>query len=170
MRSVRSVRAATGVLLWLIAAAAATTVGLVAVGAIGTDIFGANAQEPLSQSEVDRRLAMPPPSSLPSPTSSPPPTTSSPPDTQPPGKTTAVHSAGGTVLARCVPGGVEVVSSTPAQGYRVDHEEQGIDDHPHVRFRAGDDDEGEGEGGDEGEVEVRLRCVGGVIQPEIRTK
>lgn len=165
-------RAATGVLLWLVAAAAATTVGLVAVGAIGTDIFGANTQQPLSQSEVDRRLATPPPGT----TTRPPTTTPSatpPPDTRPTGKTTAVPSAGGTVLARCVAGGVQVLGATPAQGYQVDHEEDDVDDHPHVRFRSseseGDDDNSGKGGGDDDEVEVRLRCVGGVLRSEIRT-
>jgi hypothetical protein len=144
-------RVATGVVLWLVAAAAATTVGLFAVGAIGTDIFGANAGEPLSQSEVDSRL-----SDSPTTTTTTPPTTSTPPVKA---KTTTVHSTGGTVWARCVPGGVQVVGYTPAQGYQTDSENEGIDDHPHVRFRSG-----------EAEVEVRLRCVGGTIQPEIRNK
>jgi hypothetical protein len=148
-------RVTTGVVLWLAAAAAATAVGLFAVGAIGTDIFGASAGEPLSQSEVDAQLSTAPTTSAP-PATSPPTTT---PSAQPPAKTTAVHSAGGTVWARCAPGGVEVVGYTPAQGYQVDSENEGIDDHPHVRFRAG-----------KAEVEVRLRCVGGQIQPEIRDK
>jgi hypothetical protein len=70
-----------------------------------------------------------------------------------------VHSAGGTVWARCVPGGVEVLGYAPAQGYQVDSENEGIDDHPHVRFRSG-----------EREVEVRLRCVGGTVQPTYEEK
>lgn len=152
-------RVTTGVVLWLVAAAAATTVGLFAVGAIGTDIFGASTGDPLSQSEVDAQLARStPPSTTTTPplSSTPPaPTTSAP----PPAKTETVHSTGGTVWARCAPGGVEVVGYTPAQGYQVDSENEGIDDHPHVRFRSG-----------KAEVEVRLRCVGGTIQPEIRTK
>jgi hypothetical protein len=152
-------RVTTGVVLWLAAAVAATAVGLFAVGAIGTDIFGPSAGEPLSQSEVDAQL-----SESPAPTTAPPSTsTSAPPSTSrpvtPASKTETVHSAGGTVWARCVPGGVEVVGSTPAQGYQTDRENEGIDDHPHVRFRAG-----------KAEVEVRLRCVGGHIQPEIRNK
>jgi hypothetical protein len=161
-------RVTTGVVLWLAAAAAATAVGLFAVGAIGTDIFGASAGEPLSQSEVDAQLSeSPPPSSTSTPPSSAP--SSAPPSSAPPstttrpvpqaGKTETVRSTGGTVWARCVPGGVEVVGSTPAQGYQIDRENEGIDDHPHVRFRSG-----------RAEVEVRLRCVGGHIQPEIRNK
>jgi hypothetical protein len=158
----------TGVVLWLAAAAAATAVGLFAVGAIGTDIFGPGTGEPLSQSEVDAQLSeTPPPSSTAAPSSTAPPPTASPSSASPPatrpvpqvGKTETVRSAGGTVWARCVPGGVEVVGSTPAQGYQTDREDEGVDDHPHVRFRGG-----------EAEIEVRLRCVGGHIQPEILDK
>ena len=159
-------RVTTGVVLWLAAAAAATAVGLFAVGAIGTDIFGPSAGEPLSQSEVDAQLAESPSTTAPpSSTATPPPTRpTTPPATTtrpapPPAKKVTVHSAGGTVWARCVPGGVEVLGYAPAQGYQVDSENEGIDDHPHVRFRAGD-----------AEVEVRLRCVGGRIQQEIRNK
>jgi hypothetical protein len=157
-----SVRITTGVVLWLVAAAAATAVGLFAVGAIGTDIFGASAQQPLSPSDVDRQLAASTPPTTTSPrASSPAPTTTTPPPagTPPPAKTAVVHSAGGTVWARCAPGGVEVVGYTPAQGFQVDSENEGIEDHPHVRFRSGGQ-----------EVEVRLRCVGGTVRPEIRNK
>jgi hypothetical protein len=154
------VRFATGVVLWLAAAAAATVVGMFAVGAIGADIFGPD-QQPLSQSQVDQQLAQ---TTTPHPTTSaPPPATSSTPPprttTPPLAPVTPVTSDGGTVLARCVPGGVQVVGSTPAQGFQVDSGDDGIDDHPSVKFRSGDR-----------EVEVRLRCVGGRIVPEIRTK
>ena len=160
-------RVTTGVVLWLAAAAAATAVGLFAVGAIGTDIFGASAGDPLSQSEVDaqlaesarddhRRPAVDDPAAVVD--------NAGPRRPRPrrrPRKTVSVRSAGGTVWARCAPGGVEVVGSAPAQGYHVDSENEGIDDHPHVRFRS---DSGRAE------VEVRLRCAGGTIQPEIRDK
>jgi hypothetical protein len=160
---IRPARITTGVVLWLVAAAAATTVGLFAVGAIGTDIFGASARQPLSPSDVDSQLAQsppattttPPPSSAPSTTT----TTRPPAATPPPARTQVFHSAGGTVWARCAPGGVEVVASTPAQGYDVDSENEGIDDHPHVQFRSGDQ-----------RIEVRMRCVGGTVQPEITSK
>jgi hypothetical protein len=158
-------RVTTGVVAWLVAAAAATTVGLFAVGAIGTDIFGASTGRPLSQSEVDAKLATAPPATTTSqpPASSstaPPPATTTTPRPQV-GRTQSFRSAGGTVFARCVPGGVQVVSATPAQGFSVDSEDvdEDVDDHPHVRFRSG-----------EQEVEVRLRCVGGTVQPEFEDK
>jgi hypothetical protein len=162
-------RVTTGVAAWLVAAAAATTVGLFAVGAIGTDIFGASTGQPLSQSEVDAKLARSTPATTPpaTTTTSPPPASSSaappPVTTTTPrpqtGRTQSFRSAGGTVFARCAPGGVEVVSATPAQGFSVDSENEGVDDHPHVRFRSG-----------EREVEVRLRCVGGTVQPTYENK
>jgi hypothetical protein len=156
-------RVTTGVAAWLVAAAAATTVGLFAVGAIGTDIFGAGTGQPLSQSEVDAKLATTTP---PTTTTTPPPASSSaPPPASAPrsqvGRTQSFRFAGGTVFARCAPGGVEVVSATPAQGFSVDSEDEDddVDDHPHVRFRSGDR-----------EVEVRLRCVGGTVQSTYEDK
>jgi len=138
------VRLTTGFVLWVVAAAAATAVGLAAVSAIGTDIFGAG-QDPLSQSEVDELLTS---------SSSPPPTTTSSPP--PPEEKTTV-TEGGTVIARCEGALVRVVSASPAQGYRVDSDDDDVEDHPSVKFQSG-----------EREIEVRLRCVDGTPAAEIR--
>lgn len=151
-------RVTTGVLLWLVAAVAATAVGMTAVAAIGTDIFGGG-QDPLTQSEVEALLASstvtaPPTTSTTTPTTTPTPTTSSPPPT-PEGQ--PVASEGGTVTAACVPGGVQVLSTVPAQGYQVDQDDDEIDDHPSVKFQSG-----------EREVEIRLRCVDGQVTSEVR--
>jgi hypothetical protein len=149
------VRITTGLVLWLVAAAAATAVGLAAVAAIGTDIFGGG-RDPLTQSEVDNLLAsrtsVPPASATSSSTTAP--TSSSP---QPAEERSAV-TAGGTVISRCTAGGlVEVLTATPAQGYQVDSADDGPEDHPSVRFTSG-----------ETEIEVRLRCAGGVPVPEVK--
>ncbi len=148
----RDVRLTTGFLLWLVAAATATAVGLAAVAVIGTDIFGAG-QDPLSQSDVDELLAdrtAPPPTTAP--TTSPTTAASS------PAREKTTVTEGGTVIARCTPTRlVEVLSTAPAQGYRVDPDDDDLDDHPSVRFRSGDR-----------EIEVLLRCAGGVPVPEIR--
>jgi hypothetical protein len=138
------VRLTTGFVLWVVAAAAATAVGLAAVAAIGTDIFGAG-QDPLSQSEVDELLTSKPTS----------PSTTSSSAPQPVEKTT--ETVGGTVIARCEGALVRVVSASPAQGYQVDPDDDEVEDHPSVRFRSG-----------EQEIEVRLRCVNGVPNAEIR--
>ena len=145
--------------MWVVAAAAATAVGLAAVAAIGTDIFGGG-QDPLSQSEVDDLLASrntPPPttSNPPTTSSTTPPTTSSPP---PGAQRYTAETAGGKVTSRCTPDGlVEVMFKTPALGFSVDSRDDGINDHPSVKFRSGDR-----------EIEVRLRCVNGVPSPEIK--
>lgn len=149
-------RLTTGFVLWLVAAATATAVGLAAVAAIGTDIFGAG-DDPLSQSEVDQLLASqtsrPP---IPSP---PPATTTTTPTTTTPAlpPTVETPTSGGTVISRCTADGrVQVVTATPAQGWWLDHEDD-VEDHPTVKFTNGDE-----------KYEVRLRCVNGDPVPEVR--
>lgn len=126
--------AATAVIAWLVAVAGAITIGLLAVGAIGTGIVGPT-QKVLTPAEVDARLAA---------ATRPPPATMAPPS---PGTTPEVLAPqGGTILARCVDGRVEVVSVTPAQGYRVDD-----DGGPgRIKFEAEDI-----------EIEVQLTCQDG---------
>lgn len=169
----RSSRARTvgTVLAWLLAAAAATLVGVVAVGAIGSGIVPPSGRL-LSPSEVSARLAEPVGSAAPTPTTpttttvgpaAPTPTTPSrtiptsgvPTPTSTPVPTSVaaatprvLGSPGGTVLARCGPA-VEVVSAIPAQGYDLK------DIEPHegrwrVRFEAG-----------RTRVEVVVSCVDG---------
>lgn len=93
---------------WLIAAAAATAIGLAATGAAGTSITGTT-PAPLSEQQVDRALAAssPAPSARPSAT----------PSTAPDGVTRALDTRGGTLIARCQNGQATLVSWSPAQGY-----------------------------------------------------
>ena len=140
--------------MWVVAAAAATAVGLAAVAAIGTDIFGAG-QDPLSESQVDDLLASrttaPPTTTTTSPT-----TTT--PSTPPVGQQKETVTQGGTVIARCAASGlVEVLSAVPAQGYAVDGDDDELDDHPSIKFTSG-----------EREVEVRFRCRDGIPVPDIK--
>ena len=93
---------------WLIAAAAATAVGLLATGAVGTSITGTT-PAPLSQQQVDRALAR----SSPAPSAR----TSASPSTAPGGVTRALDTRGGTLIARCQNGQASLVSWSPAQGY-----------------------------------------------------
>ena len=148
-------RLTTGILLWVVAAAAATAVGLAAVAAIGTDIFGGG-EDPLSQSQVDELLASQAPStSVSVPPSS---TSATPPPSPPPVTEYPTVTGGGTVIARCDPSGlVQVLSAAPAQGWQVDADDDELDDHPSVKFESG-----------EQEIEVRLRCVNGIPQAEVR--
>lgn len=179
MASPRIVRVGTVVLLWFAAAAAATAVGMAAVGMIGSDIFGSS-QEPLTAAEVEQRLATPAPTSdpaavpsgspspSPSATETPAPTPTDSPSGSPSDETADAPAApmqvsipadgAGTVIAQCNPDGtVTVVSATANQGFEVDSDDDERDDHPQIKFE-----------GDDLEVEVRLRCIDGVVTPEIR--
>jgi hypothetical protein len=184
MASPRIVRVGTVVLLWFAAAAAATAVGMAAVGMIGSDIFGSS-QDPLTAAEVEQRLATPDPtgdpaavpSGSPSPSPSVPETptpTQTPPDapSEAPSEAPSVEpttpaaavpvsipaDGAGTVIAQCNPDGtVTVLSATANQGFEVDSDDDERDDHPQIKFE-----------GDDVEVEVRLRCIDGVVTPEIR--
>jgi hypothetical protein len=136
-------RTLTGALAWLGAVVVATVVGLMAVDAIGAGLVGPG-QRVLDAAEVDARLvaAGPAPSAAPAPVT---------PTPGPVAASTVFPSDGGIVVARCVNGGVEVVSATPAQGWGV-HDEAG-EARDRVRFENGRD-----------RVELRLSCAGGVPQ------
>ena len=138
-------RRAAVALAWLAAVVGATAIGLTAVGAIGAGIVGA-APAPLTEAQVRSLLST---TSVPSaPTALPPAPTSAP---------TVLASAGGTVLATCVDGAVQIVSATPAQGYQL-HGESG-EDPGRVRFESGS-----------GRVEMQLSCRDGVPEASVRVK
>ncbi|MFC4947435.1 hypothetical protein [Pseudonocardia sp. GCM10023141] len=145
-------RAATAALAWLAAVVVATAIGLLAVSAIGVGIIGPG-QRPLDAAEVDRLLAAPITQPTPAPAL---PTAVSPPTPAPPvAPPDVLPSRGGTVLARCSAGTVEVVSANPAQGFRV-HDEPG-EDAGRVRFESGDT-----------RVELRLSCRDGHAVADVR--
>lgn len=141
------------VLAWAVALGAATVVGTTAVDAIGSGIVGAG-QEPLSQAEVDARLSATPAAPTPPTTSSsaPAPTTTT---TATAVEPVVLTSPGGSIIARCTGGEVEVVSAMPAQGFQT-RPDPGAH-HPSIRFFSG-----------RARVEVRLRCVDGVPKAEVR--
>ncbi|GAA1191317.1 hypothetical protein GCM10009608_28720 [Pseudonocardia alaniniphila] len=120
---------------------AATLVGMSAVGAIGTGILGGG-QQPLTPAEVDRALAAARSAPTP-PLAAPPPVSPLPPS---PAAADVVASPGGTIVARCAGDVVEIVSASPAQGFRLDDEREGA----RVEFES-----------EEQKVEVRLRCESG---------
>ncbi len=136
-----------GVAAWAAAVGAALVVGLTAVGAIGAGLLGPG-QQPLTPAEVDARLA----SAEPAPPAPEPPLTVAPST----GSPEVIATAGGTVLARCTGARAEVVSATPAQGFRVQTEDD--DGGPRVRFRAG-----------QSRFEVSLRCVDGRPVGDVKT-
>ncbi|WP_232666359.1 hypothetical protein [Pseudonocardia sp. TRM90224] len=133
----------TGVLAWLVAVVGATTIGLLAVGAIGDGIAGPGGDRTLSAAEVESRLAAPP-HSVPA-AAAPAPAGAQP---------EVLASQGGTVLVRCVGGVPEIMSVTPAQGYSS-HDSGSDDDdgdshRDRVRFEA-----------DDIKVQMQLSCASG---------
>jgi hypothetical protein len=146
---------------WLVTAALAAGVTLAAVSVLGSGIFGGSTQT-MSQEEVDRALAAvtvspeagsasspaPTDPSAPSPTTGPPEPAGSDP--------TVVSSAGGGVIARCTGTAAEVLSWTPAQGFRTEKVERGPAPEVQVEFESDDRD-----------VKVGLRCEDGTPIAEI---
>ncbi|MEU9504756.1 septum formation initiator [Micromonospora sp. NPDC048170] len=136
---------------WLATAAVATVIGVAAIEWVGESIAGTPGGV-LSQEEVERALASPAPS-VPgvggpsSPTGSPLPPGAT--GSTPAGPRRAFATTGGSAVAECGPGGVRLVSWTPAPGYRVSEAEQGPDDDVEVTFA-----------GPGGEFELKVRCVG----------
>ncbi|MCU1663139.1 MAG: hypothetical protein JWR58_3204 [Pseudonocardia sp.] len=149
MTTPRRTRTALVALAWAALVVVATLVGMSAVGAIGSGILG-DGQQPLTPAQVDQALAAA--RAAPGPTSgSPPPAPLAPapvPASSVPATaaTDVVASPGGTVVARCVGDGLEIVSASPAQGFRLHDEREGS----RVRFES-----------EESKVEVRLSCQGG---------
>ena len=145
---------------WLGAAVLATGVTLAAVSSIGAGIFGSSAG-PLDRQEITDTLSTLSPSAestqqvppTPQPTATPTPTpTAEPAATQPAAEPSVITSAGGTVVARCSGAGlVEVLSWSPAQGFRVDNAEHGPAREIEVEFESDDDD-----------IDVKIRCIDGV--------
>jgi hypothetical protein len=144
-----------------VTAALAAGVTLAAVSVLGSGIFGGSTQT-MSQEEVDRALAAATVSPEPGPASSPAPadpsaaspTTGAP---EPAGSDpTVVSSAGGRVIARCTGTAAEVLSWTPAQGFRTEKVEPGPAAEVRVEFESDDRD-----------VKVELRCEGGTPTAEI---
>ncbi|GAA1285495.1 hypothetical protein GCM10009609_58730 [Pseudonocardia aurantiaca] len=140
---------ALAALAWTATVVVATVVGMSAVGAIGSGILGAG-QEPLTPAQVDQALAAARTAPAAPPPAAPAPATTSasaqPPPPAPDAATEVLTSPGGTVVARCVGGLVQVVSATPAQGFRLHDEHEGF----RVRFRS-----------DESDVRMELSCQNG---------
>lgn len=136
-------RSVLAVASWFAAAAVATTVGVVAVSAIGTDIVGETAR-PLTHDQVTHALATAEPMETPSVT----PSASA---THLPGGSKVLGTPGGTVVARCENGLVTLVSWSPKEGYRSDDVQAGTAREASLKFES-----------DHREVRVRVDCRGGV--------
>jgi hypothetical protein len=146
---------------WLVTATLAAGVTLAAVSVLGSGIFGGSIHT-MSQDDVDRALAAVTVSPEPDTASSPASTgTSAPsPSTDPPepagSDPTVVSSAGGRVIVRCTGPEAEILSWTPAQGFRTKKVERGPAPEVQVEFESDDRD-----------VKVELRCEDGRPTAEI---
>lgn len=151
MRVERPTRPVLQIALWTAAAAGALLLGLTAVGSIGSDLAGTQAQ-PLSAEQVDARLAQQAATAAP-PAPAPVPTTA--PAAAPPAVVQA--GAAGNVLVRCDGATPRIVSVNPAQGWE----------------REDDKDIGPAEvvldGDDVADVRVTLSCAGGVPTGRVAT-
>lgn len=123
---------------WFTAAAVATTIGVVAVGAIGTGIVGAT-NRPLTPSQVDQALVHSTQgnSALQSPASASGGTDSA----------RVLSTAGGTLLARCADGRAALLSWSPAQGYEAEDIHRGPATRATLQFES-----------DDAEIDVRVTC------------
>jgi hypothetical protein len=93
---------------WLIAASAATTVGVLAVRAVGASVVHATTS-PLSQDQVESALTRG--------TQASPQQSTTTPSVTPGGVSRVLATPGGTIIARCLNGDATLLSWSPAQNY-----------------------------------------------------
>jgi hypothetical protein len=144
---------------WLLAAVLATAVGIAAVGVIGRGLTEP-AGEQMTGPEIERELAKADRRS-PGPSESPTPAPSA------SGVRKLFTTPAGTVLARCVGNTAELLSWSPANGYRLDEVDRRRGAEAEVTFVRGDDDD-EDEGDDDADrVKVKVTCVDAVPRMEL---
>jgi len=138
---------------WFAAAIATTAVGVTAIDTLGAGLLsGSGTDAPLTESEVQRRLASESPSPAASATSAAPPTT---PPTTAPTRTNgvvarALPTPGGTVHATCSGGLASLTAWSPAQGFRADDPVRGPAAAVTIKFKK-----------DRNEMTIVVRCVNG---------
>ncbi|WP_370965183.1 hypothetical protein [Amycolatopsis sp. cg9] len=112
---------------WLLAAAATAGVGTVALDVVGAGILGPQNQ-PLSADDVARALE-----TLPASTSAPVPPATTPPPSAPEPRGLSVP--GGSLVAKCTGNQVELLSWSPAPGFRTDDVARGPAATASVKFK-----------------------------------
>lgn len=147
-RQLGRVRSLLTVVGWFAAVSGATTVGVLAVDAIGSGIAGTTA-EPLTGKEVASQLATA------SPASSKPISTES----SPANASRVLGTKGGTIVARCTDGRVYLASWSPAQGYEADNVRRGPARTAGLQFES-----------DDAELHVRISCERGVPNKQVKTE
>jgi len=146
-------RSAFAVVGWLVAAAAATVVGLGAVRVIGEGITG-TAASTLTQEEIAEALASPVPSTSLSPTPTASPSGPEPTRTRP--APTTLRPGGSVITAHCEGGLVRIDGVAAPDGYQTVEYDKGPTDEAEVKF-----DRGSGKGHGNGRIEVQITCVDG---------
>jgi hypothetical protein len=146
---------------WLSAAALAIAMGLAAISVLGAGLTSSD-NRPRTESEVADLLAAVSPAASTEPSAS----TGTPASTGPSASTgigsrgpagavKTFPTPGGTIIARCAGGLVQVVSMSPAQGYAV---HDGVSREAHAAAEA----EFRGVADDHDRVKARLRCAADV--------
>jgi hypothetical protein len=125
---------------WLAAAAAATTIGVVAISAAGSGIAG-SATTPLTSDQVTKALASTSEQPTPQPAASP----------TGKGVTRILATRGGSIIARCADGEASLLSWSPAQGYQADNIQRGPAPTTTMKFETGDT-----------EIHVSITCPHGI--------
>lgn len=145
---------------WAVGAAAAVAVGMLALSLIGNPLSDGPIEN-LNATTVTQTSADPPTASPVAPsstsTSSAPASKSGSPTASGKSSDRTVNSRGGTVVARCTPGGAYLVGWSPAPGYRLDDIVRGPAPVARVTF-----------GTRSTEVKITISCVSGTVQPFIR--
>lgn len=136
----RRARTLLTIIGWLAAAAAATTIGVIAIGAAGSGIAGTTTT-PLSAGQVRQALA----------------SSSEQPATPPPAASPAGHGVtrtlttnGGSITVRCAGGQATLLTWSPAQGYQTDDIQRGPAPTARITFETGDT-----------ELHASITCPGG---------
>jgi hypothetical protein len=132
---------ALALVAWLAGAAAAVTVGLVALSTVGTGLFGP--ADPLAQAADTHASPGPDPDPAPEPTTEP--------TTGPSvGQDRTLTSPGGTVVARCIGDRAYLVLWSPGQGFHTDDAFRGPATVARVSFESRTR-----------EVNIKVTCVAG---------
>jgi hypothetical protein len=146
-------RVLLGVIGWLAVAAAAVTVGVLAISLLGRGLTDGTSQ-PLSSDAVARALAKASTGATPGPTperstnESPTPSEGGGPGST--SSVTSLRSPGGTLLAQCRGDQVYLTSWSPHPDFETDEAERGPDSKASVQFES-----------DDLEVKVVVTCVNG---------
>ena len=146
----------TNAIAWTVGAVVSVGVGLLSLSLIGvrlTSDSGQHLADPASRTDEPAAVTTTPATT---PSSTSPAVTGSPPAATATGPNRTINTAGGDVVARCVPGGAYLVYWIPAPGFRADDVSRGPAAQARVTFQ-----------GNGREINVRVTCVNLIATPSI---